>query len=92
MIHAIINQALRKGPFKLAGIVNEVLPYITTSMNRNEVLPVAASAVFNFIGGENPQHQIPAEGTWSNARINGADVLKFDAEENVRLLKEFVFE
>ena len=92
VIHAIINQALRKGPFKLAGIVNEVLPYITTSMNRNEVLPVAASAVFNFIGGENPQHQIPAEGTWSNARINGADVLKFDAEENVRLLKEFVFE
>ncbi|MBQ7596994.1 MAG: LCP family protein [Clostridia bacterium] len=92
VIHAIINQALRKGPFKLMKIVDTVMPYITTSMNRNDVPMVAASAVFNFIGGENPQHQIPAEGTWTNARIGGADVLKMDTEENVRLLKEFVFE
>ena len=92
VIHAIINQALRKGPFKLMKIVDSVMPYITTSMNRNDVPMVAASAVFNFIGGENPQHQIPAEGTWTNARIGGADVLKMDTEENVRLLKEFVFE
>ncbi len=92
VIHAIISQALRKGPFKLAGIVNEVMPYITTSINRNEVPLVAASAVFNYIGGTNPQHQIPAEDTWSNARVNGADVLKFDTEKNIQMLKEFIYE
>lgn len=92
VIHAIISQALRKGPFKLAEIINEVLPYITTSINRNEVPLIAASAVFNYIGGSNPQHQIPAEDTWSNARVNGADVLKFDTEKNIALLKEFIYE
>ena len=92
VIHAIINQALRKGPKKLMEIVDEVMPYITTSMSRNEVPLTAASAVFNFIGGENPQHQIPADETWSNARVNGADVLKFDAEKNIEILKEFIYE
>ncbi len=92
VIHAIINQALRKGPVKLMKIVDEVMPYITTSMNRNEVPLIAASAVFNYIGGSNPQHQIPADETWSNARVNGADVLKFDTEKNIELLKEFIYE
>ena len=92
VIHAILHQALGKGPFKLMGIINEVLPYISTSMDRNEVVATAAGAVFNFIGGENPQHQVPAEDTWSNATVNGAAVLKFDEEKNVALLKEFIFE
>ena len=91
VISAIIDQMLHTNPIKLAKIVEEVLPMVTTSMDRNSLIPVVMSAVFNFIGSDNPQHQVPADGTWSNQRINGQDMLVMDMDENIELLKEFLY-
>ena len=92
VMNAIMKQALHHNPFKLMKIVEQVLPMLQTSMNRNDLLAVGFSSVFNFIGGKKPQHQIPAENTWSGQRLNGQDVLRLDMEKNEQLLKQFLYE
>lgn len=91
VMNAIIKQALHRSPFELMKIVEQVLPMIRTSMSRNDLLAVGASSVFNFIGGKNPQHQIPADDTWHSQRVSGQDVLKMDLEKNASLLKDFLY-
>ncbi len=92
VMNAIIKQALHRNPFELMRIVEQVLPMIRTSLSRNDLLLVGLSSVFNYIGGKNPQTQIPAEDTWHGQRVNGQDVLKMDLEKNAALLKEFIYQ
>lgn len=91
VVNALMKQALKTSPDKLMKIVDEVLPMITTSMDRNSLVKLGFNTVFNFVAGKNEQHRIPADGTWTNARINGADVLKMDIDKNIKLLKEFLY-
>lgn len=91
VMNAIMKQALRRNPVQLMKIVEQVLPMLQTSMSRNDLLSVGFSAVFNFIGGKKPQHQVPAEDTWHDQRINGQDVLRLDIEKNAQLLQQFLY-
>ena len=91
VMNAIMKQALHRSPFKLMKIVEQVLPMLQTSMSRNDLLSVGFSAVFNYIGGKKPQHQVPAEDTWSGQRVNGQDVLRLDMEKNTQLLQQFLY-
>ena len=91
VINALMKQALKTSPDKLFKIVNKVLPMITTSMDRNDLIPLGFNTVFNFVVGKNTQHQVPADDTWTNARINGADVLKMDMDKNISLLNDFLY-
>ena len=91
VINAIMKQALKTSPDKLNKIVNKVLPMISTSMDRNDLIPLGFNTVFNIVVGENEQHQVPADGTWTNTRINGQDVLKMDMDKNISLLKDFLY-
>ena len=91
VMNAIMKQALHRNPFELMKIVEKVLPMIQTSMSRNDLLAVAFSSVFNYLGGKNPQTQIPAEDTWHSQRIGGQDVLKMDLDKNASVLKDFLY-
>ena len=91
VMNAIMKRALRRNPIQLMKIIEQVLPMLQTSMSRNDLLSVGASAVFNFIGGKKPQHQVPAENTWTGQRINGQDVLRLDLDQNSQLLKQFLY-
>ena len=46
---------------------------------------------FSYIRYDITQQQIPAEGTWWNARINGQDVLKLNFEKNKEIIKEYIY-
>ena len=92
VMNAIMKQALHQNPVKLMKIMEQVLPMLQTSMSRNDLVAVGATSVFNYIGGKNPQFQIPAEDTWNGQRVNGQDVLRMDMEKNTQLLKEFLYD
>lgn len=92
VISAIISKALRTNPFKLMGIVKEVLPNISTNIKQEELRSLAIGAVFQYLHYDMYQQQIPAEGTWKDARINGQAVLKTDIDENAKILKEFIYD
>ena len=92
VITAIVNKALKTNPIKLMEIVKKVLPNISTDISTNELLGLAAGAAVQYIHYDIKQQQIPAEGTWSDARISGQLVLKMDIEENKEILKSFLYD
>ena len=92
VISAIIKQVSKTNPIKLMKIMEEVLPMIQTNISRNELVSLAVSSL-GYLRYDVMQHRIPATGTWSNKTISGVgDVLYMDFDENIRLLKEFVFD
>lgn len=91
VLTAIINTAAKTNLFTLIDIVREVLPNISTNIDRNSLLSLGAGALI-YMHYDIMQQQIPAEGTWSNARINGQDVLKMNFEENKTVIKEFIYQ
>lgn len=92
VITAIVNKALKTNPIKLMDIVKKVLPNISTDISTSELLGLAAGAALRYIHYDIKQQQIPAEGTWTDARISGQLVLKMDMEENREILKSFLYD
>ena len=79
--------------FKLIDIVKQVLPNISTSLDREALLELGIGAFFSYIRYDIVQQQIPAEDTWWSVRLpNSGDVLKMDLEKNKTILKEFIYE
>ena len=90
VITAIISKATKTNPFKLVDVVKQVLPHISTNIDRNGLLSLGVGA-FAYMRYDIKQQQIPAEGTWWNQRVNGQDVLKLNFEKNKEILKEFIY-
>ncbi|MBQ7295731.1 MAG: LCP family protein [Clostridia bacterium] len=91
VLSAIIDKATKTNPFTLVDIVKQILPNISTNIDRNGLLGLGAGALI-YMHYDILQQHVPAEGTWSNARINGQDVLKMNFEENKSIIKEFIYE
>ena len=92
VISAIVAKAIRTNPFKLMSIVKEVLPNISTDINKDELMSLAAGAAVRYIHYDIEQQQIPADKTWTDARVSGQAVLKMDVEKNREILKSFLYD
>lgn len=93
VITSIIAKAAKTNIFKLIDIVRQVLPNISTSLDRNDLLGLGIGAFFKYIRYDIVQQQIPAEDTWWSVRLpNSGDVLKMDFDKNKKILKEFIYE
>ena len=90
VISAVVNQAKKTNPFTLANICKQVLPNISTDIDKSEMTTLAVGAALSFLRYDIVQMQIPADGTWSSQRINGSEVLAMNIDTNKRLLKEFL--
>lgn len=93
VITSIITKAAKTNLFKLIDIVKQVLPNISTSLDRNDLLELGIGAFFSYIRYDIVQQQIPAEDTWWSVKLpSSGDVLKMDLEKNKTILKEFIYE
>ncbi len=93
VLTAIISKAAKTNPFKLIDIVKQVLPNISTSLDRNDLLGLGVGAFFKYIRYDIVQQQIPADKTWWSVRLpSSGDVLKMDLDKNKEILKEFIYE
>lgn len=90
VLSAIIDKATKTSPFKLVEIVEEILPNISTNIDRNSLLTLGMGALI-YMHYDIEQQQVPADGTWSNAMINGQAVLKMDFDKNKSIIKEFIY-
>ena len=90
VITAIISKATKTNPFKLVDIVKQVLPNISTSIDRNGLLNLGMGA-FSYMRYDIVQQQIPEENTWWDERVYGQDVIKLDFSKNKEILKEFIY-
>ncbi len=92
VIKAVVGKVAKTNLFKLMGIVKDVVPNIKTDLSRNKLISLGVGAALKFLRYDIVQQQIPANGTWWDERIDGADVIAFDLEENCEILEQFVFE
>ncbi len=92
VISALVKQITKTDPVTLMKAVNLILPMITTDIERNDFIKLGAGAVTSYLRYDIVQHQIPANGTWSNRRIwPEGDVLYMDISKNAKLLKDFLY-
>ena len=90
VLTAIISKATKTNPFKLVDVVKQVLPNISTSINRNDLLSLGMGA-FAYMRYDILQQQIPADKTWWDERVYGQDVIRLNFETNKEILKEFIY-
>ena len=88
VINAIVEQLKAEGLLKMLGIVDDVLPMVTTDMSNTEILGYATSLLPMLSGARIENQRIPADGDYSYATIDGMSVLKADMEACRRLLLE----
>lgn len=92
VISAMISQLTKTSPTKLFQMMETILPMIQTNISRNELISLGAGALFKYLHYDIIQHQIPADGTWSNLKVAGiGDVLEMDIDKNAELLKKFIY-
>lgn len=88
VINAMIRQFRDAGVIKLLGLVEDVLPMVTTDMSNNQILSYAAS-LLPLLGSATVVNQrIPADGAYSYAMVDGMSVLQADMEASRQLLRE----
>lgn len=90
VIQAVVDKIKKTDPVTLSNMLSHVLPMIQSDLSQTEVMKMGITAL-PLLRGDIEEMQIPVSGTWSNATINGAAVLKLDIEKNSSLLMNFIY-
>lgn len=90
VLSAIIDK-IKTDPEKMLGILDEALPYVTTSISKNEIKDMTKTAL-GYVSYDVVQQQIPADGTWRDSSVNGSYIIDFDISENKKILQNFIYE
>ncbi len=93
MLRAIMDQSKDLNILELNGLIQEVLPNVTTNLSDSQILSLAmqAGSILKYPVNE---LRIPADGTWTNTdrKVTGTDALDIDFEANSELMKDFIYE
>ncbi|MCQ2479436.1 MAG: LCP family protein [Clostridia bacterium] len=87
---AIINKAKRSNPITLAGMLSDIMPLITTDIDRSDLTGLAFSAL-KYIRYDIDQLQVPADGTYSSQMISGQSALVPNIEANKTNIYNFIY-
>ncbi len=90
LINAVVRQVKDSGMVKLMGIVDDILPMVTTDMTNTEILRYATALLPLLTGAEIVNQRIPADGAYTYAMIDGMSVLKADMESSRQLLRDTI--
>ena len=88
VIQALLTKVRGSNLLTLLGVVNDVLPMVTTDMTNSEILGYATSVFPLLSGAEITSQRIPADGTYSYATVSGMSVLVADMNANRKLLQD----
>ena len=72
----------------LLPLMDELLPLISTDMNYGKLVLLAMEILPKLPGAQITNQRIPADGTFTDERIDGMAVLSADLEANRQLLRE----
>ncbi len=94
VITAIVEKATTKSFSELYTLAETIIPMVKTNMSSNQIISLGLAALKNKVYNYPiVQHQIPAEGTWSDKNIQGVGAsLVMNMEENIELLHTFLSE
>lgn len=92
VIQAVVDKVKKSSPAVLVNMLKEVLPQITTDISSSKLISLGAKALVSYLHYDICEQGIPASGAWSNARINGQDVLQLNLEKNIEILHSFIYD
>lgn len=86
VLTAIFNGYRQASVGQLLGLVREVLPMISTDLNRGQLVLLAAELAPHLAACQINSQRIPADGTFTDQTIDGMAVLVADMQSNRELL------
>ena len=90
VITALVGQLKDAGLVKLLGLLDDVLPMVTTDMGNGEILGYATKVFPMLSGATMSSQRIPADGAYYGAMIDGMSVLVADMDKTRELLRSTI--
>ncbi|BCN32042.1 LCP family protein [Anaeromicropila herbilytica] len=91
VLQAIFTEAKSMSLTDLLGLVEELMPYISTDLSNDEIISYLKSIVMLGTTTIN-QMRIPIDNSYTQDRINNMAVLIPDMDTNIKALNDFIFE
>lgn len=92
VLSKIIEKYRSSSMTELLAMMDDILPMVTTDMDKNEILGHATSLFPMLVNAQIVTQQIPAEGGYYQTRIDGKSVLVPNIQFNIDILKETISE
>lgn len=93
VLTTLLNEYKSQSMTELMGLLDDILPMITTTMTKDEILGYVKDFFPMLATAEIQSHRIPVEGEYYLAKINGMSVFVVDIPANAaelhRLISEF---
>lgn len=93
VLTTLLNEYKSKSMTELLGLLDDILPMVTTDMTQDEILGYVKAFFPMLAKAEIQSNRIPVEGAYYQARINGMAVIVPDIAKNSaelhRILSEF---
>lgn len=86
LINSLIEEYKNKKLTDMLGILNDILPLITTDMSKSDITSYAMQLFPMLATAEIKTQGIPASGAYQGATIDGMSVLVPDLEKNIEIL------
>jgi anionic cell wall polymer biosynthesis LytR-Cps2A-Psr (LCP) family protein len=90
VIAEMIKQSRNMSIVQLDKLLNKVLPEIKTDITKTEAAQLLVD-MLDYRNYDIQEMRVPADGTFTNERIDGNDVLVVDFEQNSQLFRELVY-
>lgn len=91
IIQGIASRAKTMKPTVLIRLLDQVLPQITTNVEEHKMTMLILKSVL-YLRYDMKQNRIPMDGTWSDDRVNGQEVLGIDFDANIRGIRECIYQ
>ena len=91
VLSILINRYKALSLTELIGMMDDILPMVTTNMTKDEVLNYVKDLFPMLATAELVTQRIPAEGTYEQAKINGMAVLVPNISKNAKILEDTMY-
>lgn len=92
VLTTLLNEYKNKSLTELLGLLDDILPMVTTNLTQNEILGYVKDFFPMLATAEISSQRIPVEGTYKGAMISGMSVFVVDIPANAAALQEILSE
>ena len=91
VLSVLLNRYKQLSMPELIGMMDEILPMVSTNMTKDEILNHMTNLFPMLAGAQIVTQQIPAEGAYNQAKINNMAVLVPDISKNAQILADTMY-
>ena len=89
VLNALFNKLASTSPTSYNSLLNEILPYVQTSLSATDLLSLGTKVL--SIGNNLEQDRFPRDGYAQQAMINGISYITFDIDTTKQQVREYIF-